>query len=157
MAYSGRLAGLLTVLFLFSSCDKVDEGIDAYYAGDFRKAVKLLEPAIRHKKMLKPEFELWTDNAEELERPLKKITHRYFEVWHAYSGSRLAREEFEEGCRSMNQSLKPFPVTVNNRVHPEPINPREGDFWQAEVMTLRVWWDLFCAETPSSESALGER
>ena len=131
---------LFVIAWSFSGCSKLQEGIDAYYQGNYAAAVKDLQGIASDQAKQNPVIKISTDANTTLDQALPAATEEAFEGWQAYSGSLLGLGRVSDGCTAIQTALRPITVIQNNKVLPQKVDPREGDFWEAEVMTLRSWW-----------------
>jgi hypothetical protein len=129
----------LLVLLATTACSKFDEAIDAYYAGDYKKAVSILKPYAVKEEKKQPAFDVSIDKPADIEKAISKLTKKYFVLWQAYAGSLFGLEKTDEGCKNTLLSLRKISVTINDKNPALKFDPREGDFWPAETFTLRSW------------------
>jgi hypothetical protein len=123
-------------------CDHVSEGINAFHEGDFQKAVKILGPIARREARKEPVVEISGDSDTRPEDALPSATRETFRAWEAYAGSLLGLSRIDESCHAIDLALRPMTVIWNKSPLPAKQDPRQGDYWEAEVMTLRVWWNI---------------
>src|SRR5262249_3279689 len=128
----------ICLALLATGCDKFKEGIAAYYAGDFNKAITILEPIAEQ--AASQDAEVWVNlKNTTLEDALTWVTDQPFQGWQAYAGSLIGLSKVKDGCKAVQTALRPITVHIK-RQGSQVVDPRQGNFWQAEVFTLRSWW-----------------
>jgi hypothetical protein len=138
-----KLNGLSLVMwialaFAVSSCSKLKEGVNAYYQGDYDTAIKALKKIANKAAKKSPEVKISIDENTTVEQALPHATKDYFDGWQAYAGSHFALNRMEDGCRFTKLALRPIKVKIR-REPDQIVDPREGEYWQAEVRALRAW------------------
>lgn len=132
---------------LLSACNEISRGTEAFHAGDFEGAEKILRKVARKAAGKNPTVSFSMDEKTTVEQVLPQVTRRAFLGWEAYAGSLIGMGRIEEGCTSIATALRPITVYVNGVKLEAPVSPREGDFWQAQVFSLRAWWvNLSCED-----------
>lgn len=131
--------GLILGTLAASGCQRVEDGINAYYVHDYETAVRYLSsPASRLAKRA-PEVSLSMDRHTTLEQALPAATQRGFALWEAYAGSLIGLGRVDEGCRAIASALRPIRVEVNGKWLEKPLDPKQGSYWPSETFSLRSW------------------
>jgi|GEM_PF-4348223 len=131
---------LIAIALALGGCGKLKEGIKAFYEGDFARSERLLRNTAEKAASMNPKFQLTKDELTPIESLLPHVTRDAFAAWQAYAGSLLGLNRPKESCKNIALALRPIRVFINKERQPMLINPRQGEFWQAEVMSLRAWW-----------------
>lgn len=131
-------------------CDRLAEGIEAYHHGEFEKAVKLLKPVVRkYEKQVPVIIRVNESEAEDLPSVLPGKTVEMYMAWEAYAGSLLGLNRVLDSCLAGQTALRALKID-NTSIDGEEelwVDPREGDFWQSEVRTLRSFWITMDCDT----------
>jgi hypothetical protein len=137
-----KLNGLslgLCIAVLCSGCGELKEGIIAYHMAEFPKAISKLKKIAGKAAKKEPSFKLSVDSNTTLEEALPEVSRDYFAAWEAYAGSHFGLMRDEEGCKWVKTALRPIKLKVNGKTLSVKADPRQGAYWQSEVMSLRAW------------------
>jgi hypothetical protein len=130
---------LLALVLAATGCGKTNEGIAAFHAGEFDRAIGLLDKAVKKATRATPSLEVSIDEGTAVEQALAHATQPYFQVWQAYAGSLIGLLRVEDGCAAIATALRPIAVTVKDAPGSGSYDPSAGESWPPEVHALRIW------------------